>query len=490
MIYNLKIYRSILTGSFQPWLEINKSESIFKKIMSNEQARVDDLDSYQIKTWDFEIIFEKVNDYYGFYSNKEYIYITNENKMIFSRLYEVEYPKGYNYKTNFYNYIIYFERFQLIKKIEENIQSGKHNPELYLGKILDEIKYKLHETSQQIRTISYSNQIYDNTETLDTEISLKKECDFILRSLQNSLVMLILEIQTLFSSQSSKEPFSEEDIYRRIIKSESPKMIQANEKIIRLTETIQTYIKNKEATIIDFKSFLNEANHLYLYLNQVLPHNPNVIHKIDELVRLVQVCENVIFIKKNAQSGILPAESEYLSEFITVQFYNEYTAKVSELLANIDTLAKKLELLSLESDKISFLKSTQNIQESYNDVSIPRKVLNWLEIQKKSISENHTNDLSKIKSNELPKILTSLTVDQIGYLLRTLEEEGILVPKDKVDLSRVFSAILSSKKREVLSPGALHNEFKTPHQKAVQFWEDKFFALKQKAYKDKEKFLD
>ena len=33
-------------------------------------------------------------------------------------------------------------------------------------------------------------------------------------------------------------------------------------------------------------------------------------------------------------------------------------------------------------------------------------------------------------------------------------------------------------------------EFKTPKNKAVEFWDAKFMVLKQKAYKDKEKYLD
>lgn len=108
----------------------------------------------------------------------------------------------------------------------------------------------------------------------------------------------------------------------------------------------------------------------------------------------------------------------------------------------------------------------------------------------KGIYLNLHIDFSKLKGVDLPKIQTSLTVAEIGYLLRTLEEEGILQPKNKTDLSRVFSAVLSSKKKDDITFDGLHKEFKTPKNKAVEFWDAKFMVLKQKAYKDKEKYLD
>ena len=111
-------------------------------------------------------------------------------------------------------------------------------------------------------------------------------------------------------------------------------------------------------------------------------------------------------------------------------------------------------------------------------------------IQKAYINENLHIDFSKLKGVDLPKIQTSLTVAEIGYLLRTLEEEGILQPKNKTDLSRVFSAVFSSKKKDDITFDGLHKEFKTPKNKAVEFWDAKFMVLKQKAYKDKEKYLD
>jgi len=179
-----------------------------------------------------------------------------------------------------------------------------------------------------------------------------------------------------------------------------------------------------------------------------------------------------------------------LSDSLAEENYNSFTTSIFEKIEAHSAPNKRLEVIAREEEKFSFLKTSYIIDNAVFKISIPRKIFNWIEIQKAYINENLHIDFSKLKGVDLPKIQTSLTVAEIGYLLRVFEEEGILQPKNKTDLSRVFSAILSSKKRDDFTFDGLHKEFKTPKNKAVEFWNDKFIILKQKTTKDKEKYLD
>jgi len=204
----------------------------------------------------------------------------------------------------------------------------------------------------------------------------------------------------------------------------------------------------------------------------------------------IQILENLIFIRDFTDIQQNPSFEELQSDKTTEEYYNSFTATIFEKIEEPSAPNKRLELISKEEEKFAFLKTSYNIDNNVYKLSIPRKILKWLEIQKAYINENLHIDFSKLKGVDLPKIRTSLTVAEIGYLLRTLEEEGILQPKNKTDLSRVFSAVLSSKKKDDITFDGLHKEFKTPKNKAVEFWDAKFMVLKQKAYKDKEKYLD
>ena len=94
-----------------------------------------------------------------------------------------------------------------------------------------------------------------------------------------------------------------------------------------------------------------------------------------------------------------------------------------------------------------------------------------------------------IQNNLQPKqkLKTNLTVKEIAYLFRALHDEGIIESRQKTDLFNFIAENFSSKQKDEISANSIKNAFDTPDYNAVDFWQEKFTHLMQKAKKDKEK---
>lgn len=420
------------------------------------------------------------------------IILSSVKDKIFEPLIDIDIPPYYTDKTEYYYFLIKNEGTRLINKINMAIElcETANLAKSAINGTLDRIKYLLSETAKQIKQLGYDDDLPFDAIPDDETKALKKECDYILRTLLSTLIRLILEIQELFPSQIVGNPLSEEDIYLKLIGSPSP-TIKVAKKITKLNEfIIKRFIEQMDYSRVKAIQRIDETIKYYLMYKDVGSTLADAVARKEGLATHIQILENLIFIQDFTDTQQNPSFEDLQSDKTTEDYYNSFTASIFEKIEEPSAPNKRLEIISKEEEKFAFLKTSYNIDNSVYKLSIPRKILKWLEIQKAYINENLHIDFSKLKGVDLPKIPTSLTVAEIGYLLRTLEEEGILQPKNKTDLSRVFSAVLSSKKKDDITFDGLHKEFKTPKNKAVEFWEAKFMSLKQKAYKDKEKYLD
>ena len=497
MKITLSVYNSILFGELRPWLRTNKDQKKFqqklnpvfrwdkgKSVEDFEKALNDALKDHPLlPPGDEEVLIE-------FEGNKVSVIPTSSE--IFEPLIDIDIRPSYNPKTEYYYYLIRNEGTRLTHRLYQAIDNCKtaNLAKSAINLTLDKIKFLLAEAGKQKKKIGYADDLpFDATPTDETE-GLKKDCDYILDVLQTTLIRLILELQELFPTQLAANPLSEDDIYLQILGTPSPHMMVAK-KITKLNEFIvkrfiEQKVYSKEEAI---KKIDGSLKHHLLYKDTISTLSDSAERK-DGLATHIQALENLIYLREFVVIDQFLSYEDLLTNESNESIFISQTEKLFDSIEAHSTPNKRLEIIAYEEDKLCFLKSFYVVEESFFKISIPRKILKWLEIQKAYIKENLHIDFSKLNGINLPKIQTSLTVAQIGYLLRTLTDEGILLPKHKTYLAKAFSAILSSKKKDDITNDGLHKEFKTPKHNAVSFWEDLFMNLKQKAYKDKEKYLD
>lgn len=160
--------------------------------------------------------------------------------------------------------------------------------------------------------------------------------------------------------------------------------------------------------------------------------------------------------------------------------YTVITTQLFEELESLNNSTQKLEAIHLNEVGLSWL-GESDIQ------SLPRRVKNWLSIQRKFIEANIHIDPEKLKQASLPKVRTTLTVPELAYLFRALVDAKIITPRHNTDLFKGIAAIFSSKKETEISSNSIKNKFDIPEPKAIEFWQEKFYALGHNAKKDQGK---
>lgn len=203
----------------------------------------------------------------------------------------------------------------------------------------------------------------------------------------------------------------------------------------------------------------------------------NITNRNDGLITHILVLENLIFVRSFIQSPEKPDYDELLSAELTDKIYQSYTSDIHSQIAQYPTANKRLEFIGNEIEKYSFLKSRYILDESLFKPSIPRKILNWLLIQKSFLEANLHIDPSKLQKAELPKIPTDLSVAELAFLFRALYDAKQLKPIHDEDLYRAIAAFFSSRKKEDISALSIKNKFLSPEAIAVNYWDSGFAKL-------------
>lgn len=85
------------------------------------------------------------------------------------------------------------------------------------------------------------------------------------------------------------------------------------------------------------------------------------------------------------------------------------------------------------------------------------------------------------------KLKTKLSVPELAYFFRALEEEGFFEIKSKTELYNFIAGNFKTKQSEELSPKSIKNKYTNPEHAAIDFLHGKFINLAQRAKKEKEK---
>ena len=203
----------------------------------------------------------------------------------------------------------------------------------------------------------------------------------------------------------------------------------------------------------------------------------NTTNRNEGLITHILVLENLVFVRCFSDSTENPAYDELLTAEFSDKLYQGYTSAIHTQIEQFPTANKRLEFIGNELEKYSFLKSRYILDESLFKPSIPRKIMNWLLIQKAFLEANLHIDPSKLQKAELPKIPTDLSVAELAFLFRALYDAKQLKPNHDEDLYRAIAAFFSSRKKEDISVPSIKNKFLSPEAIAVNYWDSGFAKL-------------
>lgn len=475
----IKIYNSILFGNLRPWLPENVNQDSYLQKLSQKFRCESGLMADYANT--LSKVLQKSTDLL----NDDDISTSNIagdtfNKITFPEpLINYEMPPHFNPKTEFYYFLIKNEGTRFINRLYSEIQFAKTNSiaRVAINDALDHIKFLLTETTSQLRQIGFDENLPFSTNEDTATLAINKDSDYILRILQWSLIRLILEVQELFPDLLTGKPHSEDEIYIIFSGTQLP-IIKLAKKITVLNEfLIRRFINQYEFSIQRAIELIEFTKKEFLLYKDTPSSFTNITNRNDGLITHILALENLVFVRSFTESSENPDYDELLSAELADKIYQSYTSYIHTQIEQFPTANKRLEFIGNELEKYYFLKSRYILDESLFKPSIPRKILNWLLIQKAFLEANLHIDPSKLQKAELPKIPTDLSVAELAFLFRALYDAKQLKPIHDEDLYRAIAAFFSSRKKEDISVPSIKNKFLSPEAIAVNYWDSGFAKL-------------
>jgi len=204
---DLKIFESILFGNHRPWIEQNREEEKFEKIMNpkisitarseeqffKELYKLLELHPRILAGEPFKIEFPE---------NKPgpiIIDLYAEENEIFEELIDINIQPSFDYKTEYYYEFIVSVGNQIIKDIGKAVMGAdsfdKGKEEVIF--LLSKANYLINKTQLFIKKIGYSEHesINNNSASLIKE---KEINDYVLNALKTALIRIVIEIQQSF----------------------------------------------------------------------------------------------------------------------------------------------------------------------------------------------------------------------------------------------------------------------------------------------------
>lgn len=86
------------------------------------------------------------------------------------------------------------------------------------------------------------------------------------------------------------------------------------------------------------------------------------------------------------------------------------------------------------------------------------------------------------------KIKTALSVPQLAYLFRLLENNKLIIAPNKMDLFDIIADTFQTKGSDTISAASIKNKFDSPEHTAIEFWYSKFVDLRRSCQSDETKY--
>ncbi|WP_320018245.1 hypothetical protein [Labilibaculum manganireducens] len=208
-----------------------------------------------------------------------------------------------------------------------------------------------------------------------------------------------------------------------------------------------------------------DSNRTYLFFQKNLKVLDGLLETTDNFVREEEVLNFLI------ETNITPAETfDYSVELLNIALSGKNEKERFEVL-----IAFKKRLFTLK-DSPSYrhlhLSNIMTLVDNTLDKLIAF-VDNKLVKYDRDLLDNtgSSNGFGKIKSN--------LTVSQMALFFRLLSDENILETNNITKLSKQIASSFSSKQKDDISYKSVKNNFDSPQNEAIEFWETKLVRLRQ-----------
>lgn len=159
--------------------------------------------------------------------------------------------------------------------------------------------------------------------------------------------------------------------------------------------------------------------------------------------------------------------------FNTIKLFNHYTDAIYEYAKSADSLIGRIEKLAYVLKKLNQNPIKPGFALVSGFRSLKEQLIDWVteEIaflekrQQLSFGFGSHRSEGQLKS---PKMNTTLSVSQLAFFIRVLNELEIVKMKSTQDLIRTASQMFTSKKTEVISPDSFKAKFYNPETGAIQ----------------------
>jgi len=246
----------------------------------------------------------------------------------------------------------------------------------------------------------------------------------------------------------------------------------------------------------DFKNFLKHLEYNYPYKIDVMTFKYFMRDVIDYLKK--EILENFINItteEKIAYLDRIRYEIETYKKNVWATYddikiwLEKYNITEEEIFSHQKFSNELYRLLSEEPPTFKetfepdFNKDTEQVQSSFYNYYYGQALIQILDY----ITEHEAkiNPLNQTKQPQY-KMKTKLTVPQLSYLFRALNDNKLIDITNKTDLFKFIADSFQTKASDDISWQSVKNKFDTPEFKAVEFWDEKFLHLRQSTIKDKE----
>ena len=210
---------------------------------------------------------------------------------------------------------------------------------------------------------------------------------------------------------------------------------------------------------------LYDSNRTYSFIQKPLKVLDSLLDTTDNLVQEEEVLNFLI------ETNIASAETYAYS----VEYLNKSLSGKNEKERYEVLIAFKKRLYTLK-DSPTYRKHHLSNIMTLVDVTLDKLIV-FIEDKLKNYDSTLLNSMSS--SNGFGKVKSNLTVSQMALFFRLLCDENILQTDNITKLSKQIASSFSSKQKDDISYKSVKNNFDSPQNEAIEFWETKLVRLRQ-----------
>lgn len=475
MKIDLSIYNRILFDDLRPWIEANKSETKFQnkitaafKNPKGGSIAFDKAITAALKDWkktniEEDYIFEIAED------NEKFKSIADE---ISEPLIEVETSEPTNPKQEFYFFLIRNEGTRLINNLHKAVQLGSSDSE---------------KKSTVVSTIYKINALLSDIEKQkkllqkNQDAAQKKNNDFIFSVLKSTLIRLHLEMKEVFPALLSGKASDEKGIFENVLNETPPARSIIKNKVGLNSFAVKRYINIEKYSKGKTLDLINQT------LENIVKHFGTVANTKEEAERKsvlqenIKALENLYYVNENDFVEERPSYETLLDEIFEEKIFANATSQINERIAEQNLGSKQLPVIVKEEQQLEFLQAKIKVDESVFTLSIPRKVLVYLSIQRANAQLNLKIDFSTINEGRTPPLKTNFSVGDVALLFRMLAElkPDVIDENVKANIFRFISSNFTTKKSKegAISTDTVSKKFNNPDAKSVEFWKKHLYTM-------------